>query len=177
MSGVTANGPVDLRAKALWVFDQLDSRTYGAHAEDIWVPDAVDHFLAVGTYRGRDAIVEFLDGYFAAFPDLRIDVEDCLVDGQRVVLQWRSRGTFSGRAFQGVEPTHRAVDLRGCDIAHMDDHGRVLENTVYWDGATFARAIGMLPARDSSADRALMTAFNALTRLRRRRAISDRSDA
>jgi hypothetical protein len=44
----------------------------------------------------------------------------------------------------------------------------VLDNVVYYDGATFAREIGMLPKRDSAADRALLQALNAATKAKRR---------
>jgi len=41
-------------------------------------------------------------------------------------------------------------------------------NTIYYDGADLARQIGMLPRRDSTADRAVMAAFNAVSRIRAR---------
>jgi len=41
-------------------------------------------------------------------------------------------------------------------------------NTVYYDGADFARQIGMLPPRDSALDRGVLTLFNTGTRLRQR---------
>jgi hypothetical protein len=49
----------------------------------------------------------------------------------------------------------------------------VAQNTVYYDGLAFARQIGMLPREGSTADRAVLAAFNATTkaktRLRNRR--------
>ncbi len=42
-------------------------------------------------------------------------------------------------------------------------------NTIYYDGASLARQIGMLPSRGSRADRALVFVFNAKSRLSRRR--------
>ncbi len=50
----------------------------------------------------------------------------------------------------------------------MDEYGLVIENTIYYDGAGFARQIGMLPAQGSKGDRAMTVAFNTLTRLRQR---------
>jgi hypothetical protein len=43
-----------------------------------------------------------------------------------------------------------------------------VRNTAYYDGMTFAREIGMLPPRDSQAERAMFAAFNAVTRVRER---------
>jgi hypothetical protein len=53
-------------------------------------------------------------------------------------------------------------------VFRFTDDGKVDINTIYQDGAEFARQIGMLPARGSAADRALAGGFNIRMRLRRR---------
>jgi steroid delta-isomerase-like uncharacterized protein len=159
--------PTDPRERALWAFALLDRHDLSRAAE-IWASDAVDDFLAIGVYRGRDAIVGFFTEFFGAFPDLRIEVEDVLTDDCRLVVRWHATGTFDGAPFLGVEPTGRRIELRGSDFVVLNDEGLVVENTIYYDGAGFARQIGMLPARDSTADRAITAVFNSLTRLRRR---------
>ena len=68
----------------------------------------------------------------------------------------------------GIEPTGARIDLPGVDVMRLDADGRVVDNAVYYDGATFAREIGMLPRRDSAADRAMVHAFNATTKAKRR---------
>jgi hypothetical protein len=45
--------------------------------------------------------------------------------------------------------------LRGCDVVEIRD-GLVVDNTVYWDGAAFARQVGLLPPQGSLADRAML---------------------
>src|SRR5512133_1692353 len=59
---------------------------------------------------------------------------------------WKGTGTFTGAPFQGVRATGRRVTFRGCDVVEVRDR-LVVDNTVYWDGAAFARDIGMLPER------------------------------
>ena len=88
--------PSNLRERALWAFALLDRHDLSRAAE-IWKPDAVDYFPAVGTYRGRDAIVGYFKEMFAAIPDLRIEVEDVVVEDRRVVVRWTTRGTFAWR--------------------------------------------------------------------------------
>lgn len=168
MSSTTTTGvapPTDLEERARWAFGMLALQDL-SQAEQIWREDAVDHFLAVGDAVGREGIVEFFEQLFAALPDFSVEVERVIVSKPMVVVQWRGAGTFDGGAFQGVRATGRRVEFRGCDVVEMDSEGLVIENTIYWDGAAFARQIGMLPARDSLADRALVKAFNAATALR-----------
>ena len=70
----------------------------------------------------------------------------------------------------GIEPNGRRIDIRGVDVIRLDADGKVDTNTVYYDGAEFARQVGMLPRRDSALDRLSLTGFNAVTRLRQRMA-------
>ena len=76
------------------------------------------------------------------------------------------RHLIDGGPFLGIEPNGRRIDLRGVDVMQIED-GLISRNTVYYDGAAFARAVGMLPSQDSPAERAMFTAFNATTKLRR----------
>ena len=50
--------------------------------------------------------------------------------------------------------------------------GSIQHNTIYYDGATFARQIGLLPGLGSRADQALLAAFNAKTTLSQRPVIA-----
>jgi hypothetical protein len=76
------------------------------------------------------------------------------------------RGTFSGAPYQGIEPNGRDVELRGLDLLEIEKQ-KITSNTVYFDTGEFARQIGMLPPQDSGAERAMVGAFNAVTKLRK----------
>lgn len=129
--------------------------------------DAVDDFVAIGLVRGKPAIRGFFEEMFAAFPDFAMTVERIVADDATAVVQWHAEGDFTGGPFQGIAPTGRHVEIRGVDVMEISA-GQVRNNTVYYDGASFARQIGMMPRAGSGADRALMTTFNAFTRLRDR---------
>lgn len=126
----------------------------------------VDDFVAIGEFQGREAVREFFVEMFAAFPDFEMTVERVIADEAAVAVKWRAVGTFGGGRFQGIEPTGRRVAIRGCDFFEVED-GRIRRNTSFYDGAAFARQVGMLPAKDSLADRAMLRLFNAKTRLTR----------
>ena len=137
----------------------------------LWSDDSVDHFLAAGdSVRGAKALAEWFRGLFAAVPDFRMEIENVFDDGDRqATVQWRGTGTLNGSSpFLGIEPNGRRVEIRGVDVMRFDGGGKLEENTIYYDGAQFARDIGMLPPRDSAADRMTLAAFNAKTRLAKR---------
>jgi hypothetical protein len=83
-------------------------------------------------------------------------------------------GTFEGAPYMGIEPTGGHLEIRGFDLFELED-GELVSCTGYFDGASFARQIGMLPADGSGADRAMKSAFNAVTKLRR--AVAERRGA
>lgn len=131
-------------------------------------PDWVDDFVAVGEVRGHDAIRAFFRETFAAFPDFEIAVDRIVADATSAAVQWHATGTFTGGPFQGILATGRRVKLRGVDVMEVAD-GLIRRNTVYYDGASLARQIGMLPSQGSRGDRALVFVFNAKSRLSLRR--------
>jgi len=148
------------------LFDERDLSDPYAY----WSDDSVDHFLAAGlSVRGAAEIVGFFRGLFAAVPDWRTEIENVVDDGSgQVVVQWTGTGTFTGAPFLGLEATGRRVEIRGCDVMRLDADGRIDSNTVYYDGAEFARQVGMLPAAGSRTERWMTSGFNALTKVRKK---------
>lgn len=145
------------------VFEAVSSHNLDLLSQMV-TPDAVDDYVAIGEFRGPDAIRGFFAEMIAAFPDFSITIDRMVSAGPTVVVQWHVSGTFTGGAFQGIHATGRRVELRGVDVMEIAD-GKVQHDTIYFDGAAMARQIGMLPRRDSPADRAILAAFNARTRV------------
>ncbi len=130
-----------------------------------WHPEGIDDLVPVRVLRGPAEISALFEELFAAVPDLEITVEQVTADERRAALQWRMSGHFTGGSFQGVDPTGGLISLRGVDVLEVED-GLIVRNTAYYDGLDFARGVGMLPERDSGAERAMFAAFNGLTRAR-----------
>ena len=148
------------------IFDALSKKDLDA-AFAFVSDDAVDDFVAIGEFRGRPAIRGFFDELLTAFPDFEMTVERVVADRSTAVVQWHAAGIFSGGKFQGIEPTGKNVEIRGVDIMDITE-GCVVHNTIYYDGAAFARQIGMLPRGGSGGDRAMLSVFNTVSRLRGR---------
>ena len=146
-----------------------------------WKEDGVIDLVPLGILRGQDEIAAFFREMFAAFPDAETTVMRVAADQTQVAVEWRMTAHFTGAPFQGVEPTGRAVELRGIDMIEIAD-GKNVTNTAYYDGMAFARGAGLLPAQDSGAERAMKGAVNAATKLRRavaggREALVERREA
>jgi steroid delta-isomerase-like uncharacterized protein len=134
-----------------------------AHMDD----EVIEDITPVGILRGTGEVRDFFSQLFAAFPDFEFAVERCTSSAGTAAIQWRATGTFRGAPFQGIEPTGRRIEVRGCDCLEVDD-GKITRNTSYYDGAAFARGLGLLPQTGSGGEKAMLAAFNAVTKVRSR---------
>ena len=139
-----------------------------------WHEDGVDDVVPLGVKRGRQEIEQMFREMFAAAPDLETTVTRIVAGEKEAAVEWRMRGTFNGAPFQGIEPTGRPLELRGLDMLEIED-GKIARITGYYDGAEYARQIGMLPPHDSGAERAMTSVFNTVTKVRR--AVNERRGA
>jgi predicted ester cyclase len=69
--------------------------------------------------------------YRAAFPDVRISVDDVIAADDKVVLRWRSEGTHRGE-LAGLAPTGARASVTGIGIDRWKD-GKVVESWSEWD--------------------------------------------
>jgi predicted ester cyclase len=155
--------PVELAHE---VFEsRLNQRDADALAR-YWHEDIVEVF-PTGTLYGRDQVRDYFAETFAAIPDFHIEAERIAGHDETVFVKWHMTGTFSGGAWMGIDPTDSKIELDGMDCFTVRD-GVVVHNHIVYDQLSFARQIGMLPAQDSAADRAMTKSFNLKTRLRKR---------
>jgi hypothetical protein len=69
--------------------------------------------------------------------------------------------------FAGLAPTGRVVESSGVDVATLDGDGLIVHLASFYDGAAIMRALGLLPARGSGVERALVRAASVVRRRRR----------
>lgn len=145
-------------------FDAVAARDAEAMASH-WRADGIDDLVPIGVLRGPDEVRDFFTELFTAVPDLDFIVHEVTAGERVAAVQWRASGTFDGGPFQGIDPTGRRIQLRGCDCVEVED-GKLVRNTAYWDNMAFARDVGMMPPLDSPGERAMKRAFNSFTKLR-----------
>lgn len=79
----------------------------------------IDHDAPIGTPAGPEPVKGFVSGFLAAYPDMRITIDDTIVEGRSVALRavWRGTHGESGEAY------HRM----GIVMLRLDDEGRFVE--------------------------------------------------
>jgi steroid delta-isomerase-like uncharacterized protein len=96
-----------------------------------------------GIQHGLVPLRESLEHYFQAFPDVRIEISELVIESNHISLGWIAHGTQLG-AFMKIPPTGRTITLRGVSIFILKD-GKVHRGQHIWDLAGLLRHIGLLP--------------------------------
>ena len=154
-------------------YEAMANRDVGAMLAH-WSDEGVEDVVPIGVIRGREELRGFLSELFAAMPDASTTITRLIAGEQDCAVEWRLEGTFDGAGFMGIEPTGSRVELREVSVVELKDD-QIVGITSYFDGASFARQIRMLPPDGSGADRAMKGAFNTVTKLRR--AVAERRTA
>jgi predicted ester cyclase len=83
-----------------------------------------------------------LAGLLAAFPDLRLTIEDQVITADRVATRWTAAGTQTG-PLGDIKPTGRRILIGGLILDHVSGD-RVVERWEQWDQAGMLQQLGVL---------------------------------
>lgn len=135
----------DHKALTLQIFDTYNTRDAAATAA-LFAADAVlDDVAAPRRAAGREQIARVYAALLAAFPDLEVQVERMVAEGDTVVAHWTLRGTHRGPLL-GIPATGRPIAVTGVSIIRFRE-GAPVADTRVWDYAGLLRQIGLLPSR------------------------------
>ncbi len=95
---------------------------------------------------GREALKAFLAGYHAAFPDLRMAIDELLVADDKAVIFFTLTGTHEG-PLMGIPPTGKEIQVHGVIRSRFED-GRIVEEWEVLDQLAMLTQLGVvsLPA-------------------------------
>jgi steroid delta-isomerase-like uncharacterized protein len=100
-----------------------------------------------GEYQGREAVVQYWEGFFRAFPDISGRDEFKAESGDTAINEWTASGTNDGplETPEGTIPaTGKRVTIRGADALTARD-GRITSHRVYYDQLAFMSQLGLAP--------------------------------
>ena len=107
--------------------------------------DFVEHEGGPGLPPTKEGTLEFFRILLAAFPDMRMDVEDLIASEDKTVARVKVTATHQGE-FMGVPPTDARVEIQLIDIMRFDDAGLVCEHWGVTDMLSLMQQLGVVPA-------------------------------
>ena len=106
----------------------------------------VEHEVMLGLEPTKEGVKQMFRAYRASFPDLRMDVEEVLPSGDKVVGRIRATGTHTGEAFMDLPASGKSVNVQLIDITRFDDDGLALEHWGVFDALSMMQQLGAIPA-------------------------------
>jgi steroid delta-isomerase-like uncharacterized protein len=116
---------------------------------ELLAEDFVEHEETPGLEPTKEGVKQFFHMYKAAFPDLRMEPQDVLVAGEKVVARTRATGTHQGE-FLGMSATGKRVDVQLIDIIRFDDDGLAREHWGVFDALAMLQQLGAIPEQPSA---------------------------
>jgi steroid delta-isomerase-like uncharacterized protein len=126
----------DNRTLAVKWMDDNWNRRREAVIEELLDPHSIGYMEGTQV-RGPTEFRAVRSELLAAFPDLRVEIQDVVADGALVALRWRMRATHTGSAL-GLAPSGKSVDVVGSTWFRFAG-GRIIEGYDTWNqGALLA---------------------------------------
>ena len=97
----------------------------------------------------KDGVVQYFRIMLAAFPDMRMDVQDSFASGDKAVARLRVSGTHQGE-FMGIPATGKPVSVNLIDITRFGDDGLAREHWGVADMLGMLQQLGAIPAPEHS---------------------------
>jgi predicted ester cyclase len=134
-----ATQPVILAARRYAAFWNTGE---GRYAEAALARDFVDRTLPSGRPQGLKGVLEASKNFRAAIPDLRTEIEELLVVGDRAVARYLFTGHFTG-AFKNLKGDGREISFRAVDIYRVQD-GQISDNWHLEDNLSLMQQLGVV---------------------------------
>ena len=106
--------------------------------------DFLEHEETPGLAPTKDGVLQFFRMYRAAFSDLRLEAEDVLPSGDKVVVRATATGTNDGE-FMGMPPTGKRIEVPLIDIHRFSDDGLAREHWGVVDMLAMMQQLGLVP--------------------------------
>ena len=124
-------------------FEQVWNQGRADAVDEMMAPDATAHGLGPDL-RGPKEFKAFQATFREAFPNLQIDIDDLVAEGDKVAYRWTASARHDGH-FMGIAPTGKSSQFTGMGIVRVKD-GRIAEGWNVFDQLTMLQQLGIIDA-------------------------------
>ena len=113
--------------------------------DEIVSPDYVGHLpTPPGTPSGREGLRWLIQMYRTAFPDIHVQVDDQIAEGDKVLTRITIQGTHQGQ-FMNVPPTNKKISVTALVVTRFKN-GQNVEGWAELDRFGLMQQLGVIPA-------------------------------
>ena len=122
------------------VIDAINNRNL-ASLDELIAPDFVYHTPTL-QIQGLEAMKQGVLEELQSFPDLHVNIEDIMAEGEKVCVRLRETATHKA-PFRGLAPTGKKLTYTVMTIWRIDE-GRVVEGWGVYDQMDFFQQLGII---------------------------------
>jgi len=79
--------------------------------------------------------------YFTGFPDLKIEIDNMVSEGDQVYINWTISGTNTG-IFGELQPTGKKIKIGGISRVDFNKEGQIVREEVYYNELSLLQQMG-----------------------------------
>jgi steroid delta-isomerase-like uncharacterized protein len=111
--------------------------------------DFVEREEVPGIPPTKDGVLQYFRLLLAAFPDMKMDLQDSFASGDKAVARLRISGTHKGE-FMGIPATGKPVSMNLIDITRFGDDGLAREHWGVADQLAMMQQLGVIPTPEQN---------------------------
>ena len=125
-------------------FEEVWNKGREEAIDEMFAVDGIAHGLLDengNELRGPQGFKPFFRNFRNAFPNIHVNIEDAVVQGDRIAVRCTVRGTHAGDGI-GVTATNRPVEFTGISILRIEN-GKIVEAWNNFDFSTMFKQMGV----------------------------------
>lgn len=125
--------------------DAYNNRDINAVASCL-ADDYVGHMVPPELGTGREAYLQYVQMFFNAFPDLRVETLDLVAEGDMIAVRVRNSGTHTGGEVMGMPASGKSFTIEAADFTRFNNEGKIVEEWEHVDNLSLMQQLGAMPA-------------------------------
>jgi predicted ester cyclase len=112
--------------------------------KEVLAPDLMAYSHGAPGPQSREAHLQTIGSWNAAFGETHFTIEEQLAEGDKVATRVTMRSVHNRGDFQGVPPTGKQVAVSGISLERIND-GKIVERRVSGDWLGMMQQLGLIP--------------------------------
>jgi steroid delta-isomerase-like uncharacterized protein len=146
-AGERAVAAIDTKALIHRYFEECWSQGNLALLDQLIDANMVSHDVNNPGCDGIEGQKRLITTYRTAFPDMLVDIESLMAEGDMAACRWICQGTHQG-ILQGVPPTGKRATVPGLSLIRTAG-GKIVESWTSWDRLDALQQLGVAPTPEA----------------------------
>jgi steroid delta-isomerase-like uncharacterized protein len=132
----------DARSMIARFYDEINAGNLGV-IDELVADDFVEREEFPGISQDKEGMRQFVTIFRTAFPGMRMEAHEVLVDSDLACVRGTVSGTHEGD-FMGMPPSGKRFEVTGFDLIRLRD-GQVIEHWGLMDAMKMMQQLGAMP--------------------------------